>query len=176
MDEQQLIAGCKSRNRLAQRELYEKYARKMLAVCLRYVNDKETARDLMQDGFVKVFTSIDTYSGIGAFEGWLRKIFMNCALEYLRRGDVLKESTDLDSTAELAQPDSNAISDLSAAELMRLVQSLPKGFRTIFNMFAVEGYSHKEISEMLGINESTSRSQYTRAKQLLQKKVKELYK
>ncbi len=176
MDEQQLIAGCKSRNRLAQRELYEKYARKMLAVCLRYVNDKETARDLMQDGFVKVFTSIDTYSGIGAFEGWLRKIFVNCALEYLRRGDVLKESTDLDSTAELAQPDSNAISDLSAAELMRLVQSLPKGFRTIFNMFAVEGYSHKEISEMLGINESTSRSQYTRAKQLLQKKVKELYK
>lgn len=176
MDEQQLIAGCKSRNRLAQRELYEKYARKMLAVCLRYVNDKETARDLMQDGFVKVFTSIDTYSGIGAFEGWLRKIFMNCALEYLRRGDVLKESTDLDSTAELVQPDSNAISDLSAAELMRLVQSLPKGFRTIFNMFAVEGYSHKEISEMLGINESTSRSQYTRAKQLLQKKVKELYK
>ena len=89
---------------------------------------------------------------------------------------MLKESTDLDSTAELAQPDSNAISDLSAAELMRLVQSLPKGFRTIFNMFAVEGYSHKEISEMLGINESTSRSQYTRAKQLLQKKVKELYK
>lgn len=147
----------------------------MLAVCLRYVNDKETARDLMQDGFIKVFTSIDTYTGSGAFEGWLRKIFVNCALEYLRRSDVLRESTDLDSTAELVQPDSNAISDLSAAELMQLVRDLPAGFRTVFNMFAVEGYSHKEISEVLGITESTSRSQYTRAKQWLQKKIKELY-
>ena len=122
----------------------------MLAVCLRYVNDPETARDLMQDGFIKVFTSINTYTGSGAFEGWLRKIFVNCALEYLRRNDVLRESTDLDNTAELVQPNSNAISDLSAAEL-------------------------KEISEALGITESTSRSQYTRAKQLLQKKIKELY-
>ena len=148
----------------------------MLAVCLRYVNDPETARDLMQDGFIKVFTSIDTYTGSGAFEGWLRKIFVNCALEYLRRNDVLRESTDLDNTAELVQPNSNAISDLSAAELMQLVHDLPAGFRTVFNMFAIEGYSHKEISEALGITESTSRSQYTRAKQLLQKKIKELYK
>ena len=175
MNEQQLITGCKSRNRLAQRELYEKYSRKMLAVCLRYVNDPETARDLMQDGFIKVFTSINTYTGSGAFEGWLRKIFVNCALEYLRRNDVLRESTDLDNTAELVQPNSNAISDLSAAELMQLVHDLPAGFRTVFNMFAIEGYSHKEISEALGITESTSRSQYTRAKQLLQKKIKELY-
>lgn len=147
----------------------------MLAVCLRYVNDPETARDLMQDGFIKVFTSINTYTGSGAFEGWLRKIFVNCALEYLRRNDVLRESTDLDNTAELVQPNSNAISDLSAAELMQLVHDLPAGFRTVFNMFAIEGYSHKEISEALGITESTSRSQYTRAKQLLQKKIKELY-
>ena len=147
----------------------------MLAVCLRYVNDSETARDLMQDGFIKVFTSINTYTGSGAFEGWLRKIFVNCALEYLRRNDVLRESTDLDNTAELVQPNSNAISDLSAAELMQLVHDLPAGFRTVFNMFAIEGYSHKEISEALGITESTSRSQYTRAKQLLQKKIKELY-
>lgn len=147
----------------------------MLAVCLRYVNDPETARDLMQDGFIKVFTSINTYTGSGAFEGWLRKIFVNCALEYLRRNDVLRESTDLDNTTELVQPNSNAISDLSAAELMQLVHDLPAGFRTVFNMFAIEGYSHKEISEALGITESTSRSQYTRAKQLLQKKIKELY-
>ena len=147
----------------------------MLAVCLRYVNDPETARDLMQDGFIKVFTSINTYTGSGAVEGGLRKIFVNCALEYLRRNDVLRESTDLDNTAELVQPNSNAISDLSAAELMQLVHDLPAGFRTVFNMFAIEGYSHKEISEALGITESTSRSQYTRAKQLLQKKIKELY-
>ncbi|OUO51814.1 RNA polymerase [Parabacteroides sp. An277] len=175
MDEQQLIAGCKQGNRLAQRELYEKYARKMGAVCLRYVNDKETARDLTQDGFIKVFTNIQTYTGTGSFEGWMRKIFVNGALEYLRKSDVLRESTDLDNTAELVQPDASAVSKLSADELMQLIRDLPPGFRTVFNMFAIEGYSHREISEALGITESTSRSQYTRARQLLQKQIKELY-
>ena len=175
MNEQQLIEGCRKGDRRAQKELYDTYSRKMMGVCLRYVDDRETARDLLQDGFVKVFTGLDSYAGSGSFEGWMRRIFVNCALEYLRRNDVLRESTDLDNTAELVQPNSNAISDLSAAELMQLVHDLPAGFRTVFNMFAIEGYSHKEISEALGITESTSRSQYTRAKQLLQKKIKELY-
>lgn len=148
----------------------------MLAVCLRYVNDMETARDLLQDGFVRVFTNIHSYTGTGSFEGWLRKIFVNGALEYLRKSDVLRESTDLDSSADLVQSDSSAIEHLSAAELMKLIQELPVGFRTVFNMFAIEGYSHKEISEALGITESTSRSQFTRARQLLQKRIKELYK
>lgn len=176
MDEQQLIAGCKKGNRLAQRELYETYSRRMLAVCLRYVNDRETARDLMQDGFVKIFTSIGSYSGIGSFEGWMRRIFVNCALEYLRKSDVLKEAFDLDNAPEPVQPSSSAISDMSAKELMELIGRLPVGFRTVFNMFAIEGYSHKEISEKLGITESTSRSQYTRARQMLQKRILELYK
>lgn len=147
----------------------------MMGVCLRYVNDRETARDLLQDGFVKVFTSMDSYSGAGSFEGWMRKIFVNCALEYLRKSDVLRESTDLDNTAELIQPDSSVISSMSAAELMTLVHELPTGFRTVFNLFAIEGYSHKEISEMLNITESTSRSQFTRAKQMLQKRINALY-
>lgn len=148
----------------------------MLAVCLRYVNDMETARDLLQDGFVRAFMNIHSYTGTGSFEGWLRKIFVNGALEYLRKSDVLRESTDLDSSADLVQSDSSAIEHLSAAELMKLIQELPVGFRTVFNMFAIEGYSHKEISEALGITESTSRSQFTRARQLLQKRIKELYK
>lgn len=114
MDETQLINGCRKGDRLAQKELYERYSRKMMGVCLRYVNDRETARDLLQDGFVKVFTSMDSYSGIGSFEGWMRKIFVNCALEYLRKSDVLRESTDLDNTAELIQPDASAISNMSA--------------------------------------------------------------
>ena len=175
MDEQQLIAGCKQGNRLAQRELYEKYARKMGAVCLRYVNDKETARDLTQDGFVRVFTSIHTYTGTGSFEGWMRKIFVNCALEYYRKSDVLREADDLEATAELVTPNPSAIADISAKELMQIVHELPAGFRSVFNLFAIEGYSHKEISEMLHITESTSRSQYTRAKQLLQRRIRELY-
>ena len=173
MDETQLINGCRKGDRLAQKELYERYSRKMMGVCLRYVNDRETARDLLQGGFVKVFTSMDSYSGIGSFEGWMRKIFVNCALEYLRKSDVLRESTDLDNTAELIQPDASAISNMSAAELMQLVQELPAGFRTV--LFAIEGYSHKEISDMLNITESTSRSQFTRAKQMLQKRINALY-
>lgn len=175
MDETQLINGCRKGDRLAQKELYEKYSRKMMGVCLRYVNDRETARDLLQDGFVKVFTSIDSYTGAGSFEGWMRKIFVNCALEYLRKSDVLRESTDLDSTAELVQPESSVVSGMAAAELMKLVGELPAGFRTVFNLFAIEGYSHKEISNMLNITESTSRSQFTRAKQMLQKMVNALY-
>ena len=175
MDELQLIEGCRKGDRRAQKALYETFSRKMMSVCLRYVSDWETARDLLQEGFVKVFTHIDSYTGNGSLEGWIRKIFVNSALEYLRHADVLRESTDLDQTAEVAQTDSSPLSDISAAELMQLVQSLPAGFRTIFNLFAIEGYSHKEISEQLNITESTSRSQYTRAKQLLQRKVNALY-
>lgn len=175
MNEQQLIEGCRNGERLAQKELYDVYSRKMMGVCLRYVSDRETARDLLQDGFVKIFTSIDSYSGLGSFEGWMRRIFVNCALEHLRKSDVLREATDLDNTVELVQPHSSAISDLSAAELMNLVYELPTGFRTVFNLFAIEGYSHKEIGEMLNITESTSRSQFTRARQLLQRRINALY-
>ncbi|MDR1200224.1 MAG: sigma-70 family RNA polymerase sigma factor [Tannerellaceae bacterium] len=175
MNEQQLIEGCRKGNRLAQKELYETYSRKMMGVCLRYTNDRETARDLLQDGFVKVYTSIDSYTGIGSFEGWMRKIFVNCALEYLRKSDVLREAIDLDNTTELANPDSSVVSNMSANELLTLIGELPTGFRTVFNLFAIEGFSHKEIGELLDITESTSRSQYTRAKQLLQRKIHTLY-
>lgn len=159
---------------MAQKELYETYSRKMMGVCLRYASDRETARDLLQDGFVKVFTALDSYAGSGSFEGWMRKIFVNSALEHLRKTDILREAVDLDNKAELMHPDNSVISEMSAADLLQLVQELPPGFRTVFNLFAIEGYSHKEISEMLEITESTSRSQFTRAKQLLQRKVKEL--
>jgi RNA polymerase sigma-70 factor (ECF subfamily) len=174
MDEQQLIEGCRKGNRLAQKELYNTYSRKMMGVCLRYVSDRETARDILQEGFVKVFTSIDFYMGVGSFEGWMRKIFVNCALEYLRKSDVLRDAVDLEHTSEISSYNHSVIAELSARELMNLVQGLPTGFRTIFNLFAIEGFSHKEISDMLDITESTSRSQYTRAKQLLQRKIKEL--
>jgi RNA polymerase sigma-70 factor (ECF subfamily) len=174
MNEQQLIEGCRKGNRLAQKELYDTYSRRMMGVCLRYMSDRETARDLLQEGFVKVFAAIDSYTGTGSFEGWMRKIFVNCALEHLRKSDVLREAVDLDHTGELSACAHSVIAELSARELMNLVQELPAGFRTIFNLFAVEGFSHKEISEMLDITESTSRSQYTRAKQLLQRKIKEL--
>ena len=143
MDELQLIEGCRKGDRRAQKALYETFSRKMMSVCLRYVSDWETARDLLQEGFVKVFTHIDSYTGNGSFEGCIRNIFVNSALEYLSDADVLRESTDLDQPAEVAQTGSSPLSDISAAELMQLVQSPPAGFRTIYNLFAIEGSSHK---------------------------------
>lgn len=175
MNEQQLITGCRKGEKNAQRELYDAFSRKMLGVCLRYINDRETARDILQEGFVKVFTNLVSYSGKGSFEGWMRKIFVNCSLEYLRKSDVLKEATGLDLMAELVEPDAPVISRISSEELLTLISGLPDGFRTVFNLFAIEGYSHKEIAEMLNVTESTSRSQYTRARQLLQKKISALY-
>jgi RNA polymerase sigma-70 factor (ECF subfamily) len=175
MNEQQLIEGCKKENRLAQKELYETYSRKMMGVCIRYVNDRETARDILQEGFVKIFTGINTYTGTGSFEGWMRRVFVNCALEYLRKSDVLREAVGLDNTWELSCSDSSVVSAMSANELMQLIKELPPGFRTVFNLFAIEGFSHKEISKLLNITESTSRSQFARAKQLLQRKINDLY-
>lgn len=171
MDELQLIEGCRKGDRLAQKELYEKYSRRMMGVCLRYVGDREMARDLLQDGFVKVFLSIDSYSGLGSFEGWMRKIFVNCALEHLRKADVLRDASDLDYSSEQIQSDDSILSDISAGELLEMVQKLPEGFRFVFNMFVIEGYSHKEIGEMLHITESSSRSQLTRARQMLRKMI-----
>ena len=174
MNEIQLINGCKSNEAKSQKALYDLYARKMMAVCMRYVNRRDIAEDLLQEGFVKVFTSIDSFNFSGSFEGWIRRIFVNTALEYLRKNDVLRETVDLEDPGIFAEPDHSAIDRLSAGELMEVIGQLPTGFRTVFNMFAIEGYSHKEIAETLGITESTSRSQFTRAKKLLQKKLSQL--
>jgi RNA polymerase sigma-70 factor (ECF subfamily) len=144
----------------------------MMGVCLRYVRDRETARDLLQEGFIRVFTSLKSYSGSGAFEGWIRTIFVNIALEHLRRTDVLRNSVDLDQLYDTAQADETVLSRITAMELVALIRKLPSGFRTVFNMYAVEGYSHKEIAEKLHIAESTSRSQYQRARRWLQVQIK----
>lgn len=171
MTEYQLIEKCKRKDPVAQRELYERYARKMLFVCQRYANDTETARDLLQDGFVKVFTSLDSFSFSGSLEGWIRRIMVNTALEYLRRNDLLRDAADLSEHYEMYAEASSPLEDLSAKDLMNMIYKLPPGFRTVFNLYAIEGYSHKEIADMLHVTESTSRSQYTRAKKFLQRLV-----
>lgn len=176
MEEQQLIDGVIRQDRRSQRMLYERFAPLMMSVCFRYVNDYEVARDLLQDGFVKVFNSIGTYQGAGSFEGWVRRVFSNLCLEYLRKNDVLRDSLVLEDPSVLFEPDYSMVERLSANELMEIVAELPTGFRTVFNMYAIEGYSHKEIGDALGITESTSRSQFTRARQYLQKKLHEISK
>ncbi|MDR1340662.1 MAG: sigma-70 family RNA polymerase sigma factor [Prevotellaceae bacterium] len=175
MDEQ-LIKECIKKDIRAQKQLYEKYASLMMSVCLRYVKDRDIAQDLLQDGFIKLFDKIHTYSGTGSFVGWMRKIFVNTSLEYLRHNDVLKYSMDIDTAFNLESEDESPIDKISADELMKCITELPSGFRTVFNMFAIEGYSHAEIAELLGIQEGTSRSQYARARTLLQQKILKLIK
>ena len=174
MNEKELIEACKNNDVRAQKLLYETFSRKMMSVCLRYADNREMAEDFLQDGFIKVFSSIRSYSYEGSFEGWMRRIFVNTALEALRKNDLLRNGVELDALEPQQEADYSAVEKISADELMELIAQLPPGFRTVFNMFAIEGYSHREIAETLNINESTSRSQYTRAKRLLQKWIKEL--
>jgi RNA polymerase sigma-70 factor (ECF subfamily) len=173
MNEKQLIEGCMEGDRKAQKALFDKYSRKMMGVCLRYVNDTEDARDLMQEGFIKLFTHLRRYTGNGSFDGWVRKIFVNCALERLRQHDVLREADGLSDMSDRDIPDETeeASADLSVGELLACIGALPEGFRAVFNLYAVEGYSHKEIGDMLHISESTSRSQYMRARRMLRKMI-----
>lgn len=177
MDEQQLIAGCKKGEAWARKTLYELYAPGMLSVCMRYVGNKESARDLLQDGFLKIFTKIDTYSGSGAFGGWIRRVFVTTALEHLRKNDALRLSLNFDECEELADEIEVSVLDrLSADDLHDCVSRLPNGYRTVFNLYAIEGYSHSEIAEILHIQEASSRSQFIRARNLLQKNVQSLIK
>ena len=174
-DEEQLIAGCKAGKPWAQRGIFELFASAMMSVCIRYVTDRETAKDVLQDGFIKLYTKIDTYAGSGSFDGWVRRIFVTTALEYLRRNDVLRQSASIEEYGNLITDNNETILDkISADDLMSCIAKLPDGYRTVFNLYAIEGYSHTEIAEMLEINESTSRSQFMRARKILQKVVQSL--
>ena len=169
----QLINSCKKGDRAAQRVLYDRLAPRMFPVCIRYVGDRALAEDILQDGFVTLFTKLDNYKGDGSFEGWARRIFVTTALMYLRKKDALKMSDDLEVAKGLKTEVTGQIANIGYKELMGMVMSLPTGFRTVFNMYAVEGYSHKEIADILGISEVTSRTQYSRARAILQSKIKE---
>lgn len=168
-----LLKACIKGDREAQKTLYESLSPKMFPVCLRYMSSREEAEDVLQEGFVTLFSKLDSYSGKGSFEGWARKIFVNTALMQLRKNDVLKESEDLEGAWDISSQDPTIIQNIGYQELLELIESLPPGFRTVFNMYVIEGYSHKEIGEALGISENTSRSQLQRARVILQKKVLE---
>ncbi len=168
LDEKELLCACVKQDPRAQRTLYELYSPKMLTVCMRYVGDRERARDVLHDGFITVFEKIDSYNGSGSFEGWMRRIFANTALMYLRKGDVLRFTDELSDVTKEFSVENSVMGNISSKELMRLIASMPDGFRAVFNMYAIEGYSHLEIAKELGITEGSSRSQLSRARQWLQ--------
>jgi len=168
-----LIEGCKKGDRHSQKAIYDMLSGKMYAVCLRYMGEREAAEDVLQDGFVTLFTKIESYSGEGSFEGWARKIFANTALMSLRKKDVLKQTEDVSAAWDITSDSPSAIESIGYNELMKMIAELPPGFRTVFNMYILEGYSHKEIAKALGVSEATSRSQLQRARSMLQSKIKE---
>lgn len=162
------IEHCRHGDRGAQRELYKALSPKMFSLCIRYMGDRMEAEDILQEGFVTLFTKLDSWKGEGSFEGWARRVFVNTALMSLRKKDLLKMGEDLDSAKNLSSDMPTQIQELGYKELMQLVASLPAGYRTVFNMFVIEGYSHKEIAESLNISSVTSRTQMQRARLMLQ--------
>lgn len=169
-DEGKIIAGCINADGQAQETLYKTFAPTMFAICLRYSADYPQAEDILQEGFIKVFQNIHRFRHEGSFEGWLKRIFINTSLEWIRKHSAMNKMLDIEFfKEEIIEED--AFHELSKNDLLRLIQSLSPGYRTVFNLFAIEGYSHKEIASMLGISEGTSKSQFSRARFLLQKMV-----
>ncbi|MBS1559854.1 MAG: sigma-70 family RNA polymerase sigma factor [Bacteroidetes bacterium] len=171
-NETELIDGCLRQNHRAQQQLYQRYAGKMYAVCCRYVKDRAQAEDILVMAFTKLFDRISQYKGEGSFEGWVRRIMVNESLSYLRKYKNMYLETDIEAAA--FEPDYQKLeNELEASDLLKLIESLPVGYRTVFNLYAIDGYSHLEIAAQLGISENTSKSQLSRARTYLQKKLTE---
>jgi len=168
LTEAEIVQRCKLNDTLAQNELYRRYAGKMMGICMRYTRNREDAADVVQDGFVKVFVNLNSFKGEGSFEGWIKRIMINTALKHYRKNLKYKNESDIEAAYDIGF-DNQIISNMSAAELLSKVQVMPDGYRTIFNLYVIEGYQHNEIGEMLGINEGTSKSQLSRARNYLMK-------
>ncbi len=167
MTEDLIIAGCLNKNPVAQRELYNRFSPKMLAVCYRFAPSREDAEDMLQEGFIKVFSNMHSFGNKGAFEGWIRRIIVHTCINILKRNKKFNESVDLENVTQV-QVKENVHSLMQAKQVVECIRLLPMGYRTVLNLYAIEGYSHREIGEILDIEESTSRSQYTRAKVMLE--------
>ncbi|MBX2877320.1 MAG: sigma-70 family RNA polymerase sigma factor [Saprospiraceae bacterium] len=175
MTERELIEGCMREDRKCQQEVFRRYASKMMGVCLRYARHQMEAEDLLQDAFIKVYNNISKFEHKGSFEGWIRRIVVNTALKNYSKKSFTYEQIGVEEQPENSAPP-EVYAHLHEEELLKLVAALPDGYRVVFNLYAIEGYSHKEISEMLGCQESTSRSQLVKARKLLQAQILKLQK
>lgn len=166
IDDTRLIEQCKRGKARYQRLLYDKYACKVYPVCYRYAKNEEDAKDILQETFIRVFNKLSTFQDKGSFEGWIRKIAVNVAIRHYHTSLRAIDQVDIENSPEPISSDS-ILDELNAADILEKISALPTGYRMVFNLYAIEGYSHKEISEELGISESASRSQLTRARQAL---------
>lgn len=161
------LPGCISGDRKSQKELYDLFSGKMFAICLRYAKNQMDAEDILQEGFVKLFKNLDRFRGDGSFEGWVRRIFVNTAIEHIRKNKIVVMDVNITIENSIRDKYANALDNLFEKDLIKTTTGLSEGYKTVFNMYAVEGYSHKEIADQLGITESTSKSQFSRAKAIL---------
>jgi len=175
MSDLEIIEGCARHERRAQKELYDKYSRLLLGVCMRYASDRAEAEDILQDSFLKIFFNIRDFSGTGSFIGWLRKVAVNTAITNYHKNLKFRYHIDIDDyvSVETGVTDFNEDS-FTSDELYGVLNELPAGYRMVFNLYAVEGYKHKEIAEMLGIDTNTSKSQYSRARSAIREKLEKL--
>lgn len=171
----EIIKACIKGNQVAQKTLYQMFADKMYAVCLRYASNADEAKDILQDGFIKVFTHLDQFNFKGSFEGWVRRIMVNTALEKFRdKNHMFAVSMDQNYESGNLEYD-HILTELSATDLLKLIQELSPQYRMVFNLYAIEGYSHKEIGEIMKIKEGTSKSNLSRAREILKEKVNKYY-
>lgn len=166
--EEELIQGCLNLDPKAQKQLYEKYSAKMFGVCLRYVKDYSEAEDVLVTAFMKVFDRLVQYKGHGSFEGWIRRVTINEALTFLRKNRYMYLEVEIEKV-DIEPKFQKLENELEVEDLLNMVKRLPEGYRTVFNLYAIEGYTHKEIAKKLEINVNTSKSQLSRARKLLQK-------
>ena len=171
MTEHELIKGCVKNNATCQRMLFEQYAGRMMTICLRYSCDETEAEDMLQEAFIRIFKYINQYKFEGSFEGWLKRIAVNTALKILQKKSIHFSEIN-DELQDLQMAEADALSNLSEQEILKLISNLPLGYRVVFNLFVLEGYSHNEIADMLKINTVTSRSQLAKAKRRLQEQIK----
>ena len=175
MSDPEIIKGCARHDRRAQQMLYDRYSRFLLAICMRYASDRAEAEDILQDSLLKVYFSIRDYSGTGSFAGWLRKIAVNTAITHYHKHLKHRYHVEIGEYASVETGTISFEDDLfSADELFMVLNELPAGYRMVFNLYAVEGYKHKEIAGMLGIDINTSKSQYSRARAVLREKLENL--
>ena len=162
-----LITRCKAGERKAQELLYKQFAAKMLGVCIRYATDKMEAEDMLQNGFIKVFKKLEDYRGDGSFEGWVRRIMVHSSIEYYRKHHKMVQMVDVTEMSNEPSVNPSAMVNMNVKDLMGIIQQLSPGYKMVFNLYAIEGYSHKEIADMVGITEGASKSQLSRARTIL---------
>jgi len=174
LTEKELIKGCQKGKSDAQRELYRQYSSKLFGVCLRYAGSYQEAEDFLQEAFIRIYKNLYQYKMTGSFAAWLRRLTVNVALEHIRKNKKRQHQAKLEEALGISAEEESVFDTFGAKEIMLIIQKLPDGYRAVFNLYVVEGYAHKEIGQLLGISENTSKSQLSRAKGMLRKMLEQV--